>query len=65
MLNGYFDSVIQNQGSTELNLRFYMPEKDNNKSKKYYSFNVHLRPIKNNVQKEILQKHIEEYPLLY
>ena len=41
-----------------------MPEKDNNKSKKYYAFEVKLKPIKENIASEFLQKHIDEYQFI-
>ena len=44
-LNGYIDAVSQLKQIEGKLLRFYVAEKSNNKSKKYYSFEVELPEV--------------------
>lgn len=38
MLNDYLDNLKSNQGTKSLNLKFYAPDKENEKSKKFLFF---------------------------
>lgn len=42
ILNDYLDKIKKNEGSTPVKVRFYAPEKDNSKSKRYYFFETQL-----------------------
>lgn len=39
-LNAYIDNLSQNQGTEAVQLKFYIAEKSNNKSKKYIFFDI-------------------------
>ena len=45
MLNNYLDDLKSNKGCKSLFLKFYAPNKDNNKSKKFLYFETTLSSI--------------------
>lgn len=54
VLNDYIDKVRKNEGSPSLKVRFYAPEKDNSKSKRYYYFEAYLDSFSPNSDPEFV-----------
>jgi hypothetical protein len=57
MLNDYLDRVKQNAGSPRLGLKFYAPNKDNEKSKKFLYFEIDLDSFTPNSDPDFLKIH--------
>lgn len=60
LLNNYLDNLSQNKGVSEQKLKFYIAEKSNKKSRKYYFFDINLEGLKDNVTNNILNHHIDK-----
>lgn len=54
-LNAYIDAVSQLKQIEGKLLRFYVAEKSNNKSKKYYSFEVELPQVETKIFQDVKQ----------
>ena len=55
MLNDYIDKIRKNEGSTSIKVKFYAPEKDNKKSKRYYYFEAQLDNFSPNSDPEFVE----------
>lgn len=57
LLNDYLDRIKHNSGSPKLSLKFYAPNKDNEKSKKFLYFEIDLDSFVPNADVDFLKIH--------
>lgn len=60
MLNDYLDNLKQNKGAKQIKLKFYAPEKQNEKSKKFLFFETKLDPVPPSLSEEMISVHYDK-----